>query len=66
MKRSKFEYTIHNLFAHPVMEILHLMGFSKLGDRIHDATLPKSHNHAQESHNHAQEEQEDVAPTKDS
>ena len=39
--KNKYSYTFHNIIAHPLMEILHLIGFTKLGDRIHDATLPK-------------------------
>lgn len=39
--KNHFRYTIHNLFAHPLMEILHLIGFSELGNKIHDITLPK-------------------------
>jgi len=52
---KKFEYTIHNMVAHPLMELLHLVGFTDLGIRIHDATLPKSHNHQEE-------QDQDVAP----
>jgi hypothetical protein len=37
---GRFNYTIHNLIAHPLMELFHLFGFSALGDKIHDATLP--------------------------
>lgn len=33
-------WTIHNLIAHPLSEILHLLGFGDLGDRVHDATVP--------------------------
>lgn len=54
---KRFEYTIHNMIAHPLMELLHLVGLTDLGNRIHDATLPKSHNR--------QVEQEDVAPRED-
>ena len=39
-KLGRFNYTIHNLIAHPIMEILHLFGLSELGDKVHDATLP--------------------------
>lgn len=39
-KLGPFNYTIHNLIAHPVMEVLHLIGLGKWGDKIHDATLP--------------------------
>tara|TARA_B100000674_G_scaffold471701_1_gene460774 strand:+ start:622 stop:768 length:147 start_codon:yes stop_codon:yes gene_type:complete len=41
--KKHFSYTIHNIIAHPLMEILHLIGFTELGDKIHDATLPKEH-----------------------
>jgi len=43
-KLGPFRFTVHNLIAHPLMEILHLIGLSKWGDRIHDATLPEDHN----------------------
>ena len=42
-KLGPFKYTIHNLIAHPLMEVLYLIGFGKLGDKIHDATLPLQH-----------------------
>jgi len=45
---GRFKYTVHNLVAHPVMEVLHLVGLSDLGNKIHDATLPWDHD---ESHN---------------
>ena len=57
MKKSRFEYTIHNMVAHPLMELLHLVGFTDLGNRLHDATLPKSHNHQEEQ----EEQDQDVA-----
>jgi len=47
-----FKYTIHNLIAHPLMEILHLIGLTKYGNVIHDMTLPiseKEVNHGQEN-----------------
>lgn len=37
MKRS---WTLHNLFGHPVLEVLARLGFPKLGLRVHDATMP--------------------------
>ena len=42
-KLGRFNYTIHNMVAHPIMEILHLVGLSEWGDKIHDATLPLQH-----------------------
>ena len=43
MKRNRYAYTIHNLIAHPLMEILHLLGMTEIGNKIHDMTLPKVH-----------------------
>lgn len=43
MKKDKYAYTIHNLIAHPLMEILHLLGMTEIGNKIHDYTLPKKH-----------------------
>ena len=40
---GKYKYTIHNLIAHPLMEVLHIMGKTDLGDKIHDITLPYDH-----------------------
>lgn len=42
MKLLQFNivWFIHNVFCHPAGEILFLCGFSKLADRIHDATIP--------------------------
>ena len=39
--KNKFDYTIHNLIAHPLMEILHLLGMTEIGNKIHDYTLPR-------------------------
>jgi len=39
-KLGRFNFTIHNFIAHPIMEILHLIGLSELGDKVHDKTLP--------------------------
>lgn len=33
-------WTVHNLVAHPVSEVLHLVGLGSLGDALHDATVP--------------------------
>jgi len=39
-KLGKFKYTIHNLIAHPLMELLHILGQTELGNKVHDMTLP--------------------------
>ena len=36
----RFKWTIHNLIAHPVSEILYQMGFEGLGNAVHDMTIP--------------------------
>ncbi len=38
---KRFKYTLHNIIGHPVMELLHLVGFTTWSERVHDATLPK-------------------------
>ena len=37
---KRFQWTIHNLIAHPLMEITHLLGFTELGNKLHDCTIP--------------------------
>ena len=39
-KLGRFKYTIHNVVAHPLSEICHLLGFTTWGNLIHDSTLP--------------------------
>ena len=46
---GRFNYTIHNLIAHPMMEVLHLVGLTELGNRVHDATLPLQHEQSSEN-----------------
>lgn len=33
-------WTVHNLFGHPLSEILHLLGFEQLSGIVHDSTVP--------------------------
>jgi len=35
-----FRWTFHNVVAHPVSEIVHLVGLGRLSDWIHDSTIP--------------------------
>jgi hypothetical protein len=42
-----FKWTLHNLIAHPLMEIIYLIGFGTkpfetLSNWIHDVTIPKN------------------------
>ena len=39
-KLGRFNFTIHNVIAHPLMEVLHLVGLTEWGDKVHDATYP--------------------------
>lgn len=38
---KRFAYTLHNVAAHPAMEVLHLLGFDRAAKWVHDKTLPK-------------------------
>ncbi len=40
-RRIAFGWMIHNLVAHPISEVLHWFGLTKVGDRLHDATVPR-------------------------
>ena len=35
-------YAFHNIVAHPIMQLLIAFDQERLGNKIHDATLPKS------------------------
>ena len=37
---DRFRWTIHNVLAHPVMEVLFQLGFEDLSNRLHDSTVP--------------------------
>lgn len=37
---KKYKWTIHNLIAHPISEIIHLLGNTNLATKIHDCTIP--------------------------
>ena len=41
IKWKKHAWAIHNLFAHPLMQILSWCGLYKLAIWIHDVTIPK-------------------------
>lgn len=36
----RFQWTLHNLIAHPASEVLFQFGFERAGNWIHDATVP--------------------------
>ena len=37
---GRFKYSIHNIIAHPMSEILFQTGFEDAGNWVHDVTLP--------------------------
>jgi hypothetical protein len=37
---NRFKWTIHNVVAHPLSEILYQLGAEEVGNKIHDATVP--------------------------
>ena len=41
MKKLYKNWTVHNIVAHPLSEILYLVGLGDLGNKIHDKTIPK-------------------------
>lgn len=40
MKLIYKNWVVHNVIAHPVMQLLRMIKLQSLGDKIHDATLP--------------------------
>ena len=37
---ERFKWTIHNVIAHPLMEITYQLGFVTFSEKIHDSTIP--------------------------
>jgi len=37
---QRFQWTFHNLVAHPVSEVLYQLGFEDAGNRFHDWSIP--------------------------
>ena len=37
---QRFQWTLHNMVAHPLGEIAYQLGLEDLGNRIHDQTIP--------------------------
>ena len=33
-------WTLHNLIGHPLSEVLWLLGFEELSNKVHDLTIP--------------------------
>ncbi len=37
---NRFKWTIHNVIAHPLSEVLFQLGFEKASNNVHDCTMP--------------------------
>ena len=37
---ERFKWTVHNIWGHRYSEILYLLGFEKLSNKVHDWTIP--------------------------
>jgi hypothetical protein len=38
---KRFRWTLHNVIAHPLSELLYQVGLGTWADEIHDATVPE-------------------------
>ena len=37
---KRFQWTLHNIVAHPLMELAYQLGLEELSVKIHDSTMP--------------------------
>ena len=37
---KKYQWSIHNIIAHPISEVFHILGLETLSKQVHDKTLP--------------------------
>ena len=37
---QRFQWTLHNVIAHPLSELVYQLGWEDLSHRIHDRTVP--------------------------
>ena len=40
-KLGPFKWSLHNIVAHPISELVYLIGFERAGNWIHDVTVPE-------------------------
>lgn len=38
---ERFQWSLHNLVAHPLSEVLFQLGLREWSDRVHDLTVPE-------------------------
>jgi hypothetical protein len=39
-KLGRFQWALHNIVAHPLSELLYLVGLESAGNWLHDITIP--------------------------
>lgn len=37
---ERWQWTLHNVIAHPLSELLYQVGLEAMGHKVHDATIP--------------------------
>jgi hypothetical protein len=42
LRFARHAWTFHNLVAHPALQVLSWLGMTRLGFKIHDATVPRA------------------------
>lgn len=47
---QRFQFTIHNLIAHPLMEIFYQVGLHDLSELIHEITQPHEEQTLRDEH----------------
>lgn len=40
LEGTRFAWSLHNIFAHPMSEVLYQLGCEDLGNWLHDVTIP--------------------------
>ena len=40
-KLGPFKWTLHNMVAHPLSELVYLAGFEQISNWMHDITIPE-------------------------
>ena len=38
---DRFQWTVHNVLAHPISEVLFQVGFQELSEQVHDLSAPE-------------------------
>ena len=38
---DRFQWTVHNVLAHPISEVLFQVGFQELAEQVHDLSAPE-------------------------